>query len=81
MNSDACSHVVECDASDLLGLTEACVKTDARVRIEFDHHYMTSVPGVYAVGDVTDRPMRAHKAEDDGVACVELLSSKTGDVH
>ena len=36
------------------------------------HRFETTVPGVYAIGDVIAGPMLAHKAEDEGVACVEL---------
>jgi len=66
---------------DLLGLEAAGVRTDPRGRIEVDHRYATSVPGIYAVGDVIAGPMLAHKAEDEGVACVELLAGKAGHVN
>ena len=66
---------------DLLGLAEAGVKTDARGRIEVGHDFATSVPGIYAIGDVIAGPMLAHKAEDEGVACVELLAGKAGHVN
>jgi dihydrolipoamide dehydrogenase len=66
---------------DLLGLKDAGIKTAARGRIEVDHHFATSVPGIYAVGDVIAGPMLAHKAEDEGVACVEQLAGKAGHVN
>jgi len=66
---------------DLLGLKEAGVETDARGRIVVDPHFATSVPGIYAIGDVIAGPMLAHKAEDEGVACVELLAGKAGHVN
>jgi len=66
---------------DLLGLKDAGVKTDARGRVEVDEHFATSVPGIYAIGDVIAGPMLAHKAEDEGVACVEMLAGKAGHVN
>jgi len=59
-----------------LGLTEAGVALDDRGRIKVDGHYKTNVEGVYAIGDVIDGPMLAHKAEEDGVACVELMAGQ-----
>jgi dihydrolipoamide dehydrogenase len=41
-------------------------------------NFATSAPGVWAIGDVTAGPMLAHKAEDEGVACVEVLAGRTG---
>lgn len=67
--------------SDGLGLDEVGVKKDARGFITVDHHYQTSIPGIYAVGDVTPGPMLAHKAEEEGVACAELLAGHAGHVN
>jgi dihydrolipoamide dehydrogenase len=51
-------------------------------RIEVDPHtFKTNVPGIYAIGDVIPGPMLAHKAEEDGVACVELIAGKAGHVN
>ncbi len=63
-----------------LGLERVGVRTDQRGFIETDH-FRTNVEGVYAVGDVIKGPMLAHKAEDDGVACVELIAGKAGHVN
>jgi dihydrolipoamide dehydrogenase len=57
------------------------VKLDARGRVDVDSHYRTSVPGIYAIGDVIAGPMLAHKAEDEGVACAELIAGKPGHVN
>ncbi len=57
-----------------LGLAELGVKTDNRGRILVDAHYATSVPGIYAIGDVIEGPMLAHKAEDEGIAVAEILA-------
>lgn len=67
--------------SEGLGLDEVGVKKDARGFITVDHHYQTSIPGIYAVGDVTPGPMLAHKAEEEGVACAELLAGHAGHVN
>lgn len=65
-----------------LGLEEAGVKVDKIGRIEVDPHtFKTNVPGIYAIGDVIPGPMLAHKAEEDGVACVELIAGKAGHVN
>ncbi|HVT79137.1 MAG TPA: dihydrolipoyl dehydrogenase [Phycisphaerae bacterium] len=67
--------------TDNLGLDAVGVKRDNRGRIETDKHYHTSVPGIYAIGDVIAGPMLAHKAEDEGVACMELIAGKAGHVN
>lgn len=64
-----------------LGAREAGVDVDERGRIVVDHAYKTSVEGVYAIGDVIFGPMLAHKAEEEGVAVVELIAGKAGHVN
>ena len=64
-----------------LGLKEAGVKMDERGRIVTDHYYATSVPGIWAIGDVITGPMLAHKAEDEGVAVAEILVGQAGHVN
>jgi dihydrolipoamide dehydrogenase len=64
-----------------LGLKEAGVKLDERGRIVTDHYYATSVPGIWAIGDVIAGPMLAHKAEDEGVAVAEILVGQAGHVN
>ncbi|MEP9348927.1 dihydrolipoyl dehydrogenase [Xanthobacter sp. KR7-225] len=64
-----------------LGLEEVGVAKDAKGRIVTDPHFATSVPGIYAIGDVIAGPMLAHKAEDEGVACAEILAGKAGHVN
>ncbi|MGC2410004.1 MAG: dihydrolipoyl dehydrogenase [Methyloceanibacter sp.] len=64
-----------------LGLPELGVKTDNRGRILVDPHYATSVPGIYAIGDVIAGPMLAHKAEEEGVAIAEILAGQAGHVN
>jgi dihydrolipoamide dehydrogenase len=64
-----------------LGLAEAGVKLDPRGRVEVDAQYATSVPGIWAIGDVIKGPMLAHKAEDEGVAVAEILAGQAGHVN
>jgi dihydrolipoamide dehydrogenase len=63
-----------------LGLESVGITPDKRGFIETDH-YRTSAPGVWAIGDTTHGPMLAHKAEDEGVACIELIAGKAGHVN
>jgi dihydrolipoamide dehydrogenase len=63
-----------------LGLDSVGIKADQRGFIATDH-YKTSAPGVWAIGDVTHGPMLAHKAEDEAVACIELIAGKAGHVN
>jgi dihydrolipoamide dehydrogenase len=64
-----------------LGLDKAGIKLTPRGRIQVDAHFQTSVPGIYAIGDVIDGPMLAHKASEDGIACVETLAGQKGHVN
>ncbi|OFX03004.1 MAG: dihydrolipoyl dehydrogenase [Alphaproteobacteria bacterium RIFCSPHIGHO2_12_FULL_66_14] len=64
-----------------LGLDKVGVKLTERGRIAVDAHFRTSVPGIYAIGDVIDGPMLAHKASEDGIACVETLAGQKGHVN
>jgi dihydrolipoyl dehydrogenase len=67
--------------TDGLGLDEAGVKRDNKGRVIVDAHFATSVPGIYAIGDVIAGPMLAHKAEDEGVAAAEILAGQAGHVN
>lgn len=63
-----------------IGLETIGVETDKAGRILVDKRFMTNVKGVYAIGDAIPGPMLAHKAEEDGVACVEFIAGKEGHV-
>lgn len=67
--------------TDNLGLDKVNVGVDQRGRIIVDEHYATTIPGIYAIGDVIAGPMLAHKAEEEGIACAELLAGKYGHVN
>jgi len=64
-----------------LGLDKIGLKTNQRGQIEVDRDFRTSVPGVWAIGDVTPGPMLAHKAEDEGIAVAENIAGQTGIVN
>ena len=66
--------------TDGLGLEEAGVET-VRGRVTIDKHWQTTAPGIYAIGDVVDGPMLAHKAEDEGMAVAEQLAGRAGHVN
>jgi len=63
-----------------LGLESVGVAADRRGFIETDH-FKTTAAGVWAIGDVTHGPMLAHKAEDEAVACIEIIAGKAGHVN
>ncbi len=64
-----------------LGLDRAGVRLDNRGRVVTDAHFGTNVPGIFAIGDVREGPMLAHKAEDEGIALVEQLRGLAGHVN
>ena len=67
---------------DGLGAEELGITTEERSkRIVVDEHFQTSVPGVYALGDLIHGPMLAHKAEDEGVAVAEIIAGESGHVN
>src|SRR5205809_6641575 len=67
--------------SECLGAEKVGVEFDEKKRIKVDQHFKTNVEGVYAIGDVIAGPMLAHKAEDEGIACVEIIAGKAGHVN
>ena len=67
--------------TDGLGLDALGVKMTKRGQIAVDAHWQTNVPGVYAIGDVIEGPMLAHKAEDEGVAVADTIAGKHGHVN
>jgi dihydrolipoamide dehydrogenase len=59
-----------------LGLEAAGVAMDDKGRVVIDDHFKTSVPGIYAIGDVVRGAMLAHKAEEEGSVLAELLAGQ-----
>jgi dihydrolipoamide dehydrogenase len=67
--------------TDDLGLASVGIELDPRGRVPIDDSFRTYVPGFYAIGDVVRGPMLAHKAEEEGVACVEAIVTGFGHVN
>jgi len=67
--------------TDGLGLEKVGIALDEKKRVKVDDHLRTSVPGVWAIGDVVAGPMLAHKAEEDGVAVAEWIAGKAGHIN
>jgi dihydrolipoamide dehydrogenase len=63
-----------------LNLEAAGVKLDERGRIVSDAHFKTTAPNIYAIGDVREGPMLAHKAEDEGSILAEMLAGQAGHI-
>lgn len=64
-----------------LGLEAVGVQMDERKRIKTNAHFETNVAGIYAIGDVIAGPMLAHKAEDEGVVCAEIIAGQSGHIN
>lgn len=85
-DSAGAAQTLECDRlivsvgrvpnTDSLGLDSVGLATDARGFIPVDDGCRTSVPGIWAIGDVVRGPMLAHKAEDEGVMVAELIAGQ-----
>jgi dihydrolipoamide dehydrogenase len=67
--------------TDGLDLDKTGVELTEKKRVKVDKHLKTSVPGIWAIGDVVDGPMLAHKAEEDGVAVAEWIAGKAGHIN
>jgi dihydrolipoamide dehydrogenase len=62
--------------TDNLGLENVGIEKDDRGRVKVDHHLETNVPGIYAIGDVIQGAMLAHKASEEGVFVAEILAGQ-----
>ena len=63
-----------------LGAEAVDLRIDARGFIEVDAHCRTSLPGVYAIGDVVRGPMLAHKSSEEGVAVAEMIAGQSAHI-
>ena len=91
LRKDDSEHVLDADVvlvatgrkpfTEGLGLDALGIKMSSRGQIEVNDTWETSVPGIYAIGDVIDGPMLAHKAEDEGMAAAEQVAGKHGHVN
>ncbi|MSP67104.1 MAG: dihydrolipoyl dehydrogenase [Alphaproteobacteria bacterium] len=66
--------------TDGLGLEELGITRDNRGRVTVNGRFETSVPGIYAIGDVIAGPMLAHKASDEGVIVAEVIAGQSGHI-
>jgi len=64
-----------------LNLSKIGVKKDEKGRIKVNEKLQTSVKNIYAIGDVINGPMLAHKAEEEGIAVAEILAGQAGHVN
>ena len=64
-----------------LNLTKVGIRKDSKGRIEVNKKFQTSVPNIFAIGDVIKGPMLAHKAEEEGIAVAEILAGQSGHVN
>ncbi|XP_075236658.1 dihydrolipoyl dehydrogenase, mitochondrial [Lycorma delicatula] len=62
-----------------LGLEEMGIEKDEKGRIPVNSRFQTVIPNIFAIGDCIHGPMLAHKAEDEGIVCMEGISG--GPVH
>lgn len=91
LRKDDSEHVIDGDVVllatgrkpyvDGLGLEALGVAMTERGQIAVNAQWETNVPGIYAIGDVIEGPMLAHKAEDEGMAAAEQLAGKHGHVN
>ena len=64
-----------------LNLNNVGVKLDSKMRVQVNKNFETSIKNIYAIGDVIDGPMLAHKAEEEGIAVAELIAGQAGHVN
>lgn len=91
LRKDDSDHVIDADVVlvatgrkpyvDGLGLDGLGIEMTQRGQIKVDAHWQTNIPGIYAIGDVIEGPMLAHKAEDEGMAAAEQIAGKHGHVN
>ncbi|WP_299674007.1 dihydrolipoyl dehydrogenase [uncultured Roseobacter sp.] len=91
LRKDDSEHVLDADVvlvatgrkpyTEGLGLDALGLKMTERGQIAVNGKWETSVPGIYAIGDVIEGPMLAHKAEDEGMAAAEQVAGKHGHVN
>ena len=64
-----------------LNLKSVGVQTDKKGRVKVNKNFETNVKNIYAIGDVIEGPMLAHKAEEEGIAVAELIAGQSGHVN
>lgn len=64
-----------------LGLENLGLQLDKMGKVPIKEHFQTNIPGIYAIGDLVSGPMLAHKAEEEGIACVEHIVGEGGHIN
>ena len=64
-----------------LNLEKIGIELDSKKRIKVDKKYQTNIKNIFAIGDVIEGPMLAHKAEDEGIAVAEIIDGQAGHVN
>ena len=64
-----------------LNLDKAGVEKDKKGRIKVNNRFQTNIKNIYAIGDVIEGPMLAHKAEEEGIAVAEIIVGQSGHVN
>tara|TARA_Y100000590_G_scaffold298245_1_gene336223 strand:+ start:21 stop:1421 length:1401 start_codon:yes stop_codon:yes gene_type:complete len=82
---------IECDVvlvaigrkpnTENLNLKEIGIQLDSKKRIKVDNKYQSNIKNIFAIGDVIEGPMLAHKAEDEGIAVAEIIDGQAGHVN
>ena len=91
LNKDESLHEIDGDiilvatgrrpSTNGLGLDKLNIELTDRGQIKIDNEWQTKVPNIYAIGDVVEGPMLAHKAEDEGMAVAEQIAGKNGHIN
>jgi dihydrolipoamide dehydrogenase len=89
-NKDGKKHTIDCDSllvcigrrpyTHNLGLENVGIQLDEKGRIPVNDTFATAAPNIFAIGDCIHGPMLAHKAEDEGIICVENLVGGAGHI-
>ena len=64
-----------------LNLEKIGINLDSKKRIKVDKKYQTNIKNIYAIGDVIEGPMLAHKAEEEGISVAETIAGQAGHVN
>ena len=64
-----------------LNLNKVGIEVDKKGRVKVGKNFQTNIPNIYAIGDVIEGPMLAHKAEEEGIAVAELIAGQSGHVN
>ena len=67
--------------TDNLNLEKINIKTDEKGRVKVDKNFKTDKKNIFAIGDVIQGPMLAHKAEEEGIAVAEIIAGQSGHVN